>query len=113
MLKFKLPFPPSVNHYWGVHGHRRFIKKRGLDFRSSVAEVCQNLPKLVGKMWIEIVVHPPDNRRRDLDNLLKATLDALEKAELYKDDTLIDDIHIVRGDKVEGGELYVQIGEIE
>lgn len=111
--KFRIPFPPSVNHYWGVHGHRRFIKKRGLQFREEVATIVENKPKFTGRMWVKLVVHPPDNRKRDLDNLLKATLDALEKAGLYKDDNLFDDIHIVRAQKIEGGEVVVMIGDIK
>lgn len=112
-LSISIPFPPSVNHYWGVHGHRRFIKKQGVAFREQVAEICKDLPSLIGKMWIRLIVHPPDNRKRDLDNLLKATLDALEKAGLYRDDNLFDDIHIVRAVKKDKGEVRIYIGEID
>ena len=110
-LEFELPYPPSVNHYWGVHGHRRFIKKRGLIFRDEVHEICSKLPPLVGGMSIDIKVYPPDNRRRDLDNILKATLDAMEKAGLYKDDKDFNYISLTRQEKVEGGKLEVTIWE--
>ena len=33
---------------------------------------------------------PPDRRRRDLDNLLKPALDALQHAGVYEDDSQVD-----------------------
>lgn len=113
MLVFEIPFPPSVNHYWGVHGKRRYIKKRGLQFREDILNICGGLPKLIGDMGLLMEVYPPDNRRRDLDNLLKATLDAMEKAELYKDDKDFIDIRIVKKKKVESGKVIIKIWEIE
>lgn len=112
MLRFELPYPPTVNHYWGVSGHRRFIKKQGLQFRADVNMIVSDLPKLIGSMGIRIYVYPPDNRRRDLDNLLKATLDAMEKAELYRDDKDFDYIEMIRKEKVTNGKLEIEIWEL-
>ena len=51
----------------------------------------------------------------DLDNTLKAILDALMKAGMYDDDSQIEYIEIARGEKVDGGKavihLYDYIGE--
>ena len=33
---------------------------------------------LTGKLVVDVEVFPPDNRRRDIDNVQKALLDALE-----------------------------------
>ncbi|MEY4713325.1 MAG: hypothetical protein RIS88_2775 [Pseudomonadota bacterium] len=38
----------------------------------------------------------PDRRRRDLDNTLKATQDAMTHAGIWDDDSQIDDLRIVR-----------------
>ncbi|AKC12291.1 TPA: RusA family crossover junction endodeoxyribonuclease [Escherichia coli] len=51
-------------------------------------------------------------RRRDLDNILKAPLDALTHAGLLIDDEQFDEINIVRGLPVPGGRLGVKIYEI-
>jgi crossover junction endodeoxyribonuclease RusA len=34
--------------------------------------------------------YPPDHRRRDIDNLIKATADALQHAGVYEDDSQVD-----------------------
>ncbi|EEC8945905.1 RusA family crossover junction endodeoxyribonuclease, partial [Escherichia coli] len=50
---------------------------------------------------------------RDLDNILKAPLDALTHAGLLIDDEQFDEINIVRGQLVSGGRLGVKIYKIE
>ena len=49
-----------------------------------------------GKLSVAILASPPDNKRRDLDNLLKSLLDALQHAGVYKDDNQIDQLQIAR-----------------
>jgi crossover junction endodeoxyribonuclease RusA len=55
---------------------------------------------------------PPDRRRRDLDNLQKPVLDALEHAGIYEDDSQIDLLLTRRRDVVAGGRLDVQVDEL-
>ena len=49
------------------------------------------------RIAVTIVVYAVDNRRRDIDNTLKAMLDALRHARIIEDDSLIDSITITRG----------------
>ncbi|ENJ3263458.1 RusA family crossover junction endodeoxyribonuclease, partial [Escherichia coli] len=49
---------------------------------------------------------------RDLDNILKAPLDALTHAGLLMDDEQFDEINIVRGKPVSGGRLEIIITEV-
>ncbi len=44
---------------------------------------------LVGRLAVEVEVFPPDNRRRDVDNVIKALLDALQHGGAYLDDSQI------------------------
>ncbi len=67
---------------------------------------------MVGRVSVSITVHPPDRRRRDLDNLLKGPLDALEHAGVYLDDGQIDRLEIERGDVMRGGRVVVRIEEM-
>ncbi|EIF0400323.1 RusA family crossover junction endodeoxyribonuclease, partial [Escherichia coli] len=68
---------------------------------------------LSGRLAIKVIAEPPDKRRRDLDNILKAPLDALTHAEVLIDDEQFDEINIVRGQPVSGGRLGVKIYKIE
>ena len=111
MIELTLPWPPSVNHYWRSYRGMVVISQEGRKYRSAVAEqlIMQNGVKSIqNKMKMTIEAWRPDNRRRDLDNLLKATLDALCHAGLYYDDSLIVDLRIYWAPEI-GGMLKIRI----
>lgn len=56
-----------------------------------------------------IIAYPPDKRKRDLDNLVKATQDALQHAGCYENDCDIDGLRVERGDVIKGGRIKVII----
>ncbi|EFC1641581.1 RusA family crossover junction endodeoxyribonuclease [Escherichia coli] len=112
--EFVLPYPPTVNTYWRRRGSTYFVSKAGERYRRDVALIVrqQRLKlNLSGRLAIRIIVEPPDKRRRDLDNILKAPLDVLTHAGLLIDEQF-DEINIVRGHPVPGGRLGVKIYEI-
>ena len=98
MPRLELPFPPSVNHYWRRVGNKTLISKAGRQFREWVEAMArhQGWNSLAGPLGISIEATPPDERGRDLDNLLKAPLDAMQHAGLYQDDNQLEEIHIYR-----------------
>lgn len=115
MIELILPFPPSVNTYWRNFQGRMLISKKGREYRAAVAEqvLIQKAAKhYTGKVRMSIEAWRPDERRRDLDNLLKAPLDALTHAGVYMDDHLIVDLRIYWADE-KGGQLKVKIEEIK
>ena len=91
-----LPFPPSVNHYWRHVGHRTLISRTGRSYRQQVLHDVQQLQlrAITGPIRLEAIVTRPDRRRRDIDNLLKSLLDALAYADVYEDDSQIQDLRI-------------------
>lgn len=110
IIALDLPFPPTVNHYWGQHGTRRFIRDKGVQFRVAVAEkVAAMGQKLDGRLSVFVTLFPPDRRRRDIDNVGKALMDALQHAGCFDDDEQIDVLHIERKEIVKGGKCCVVV----
>lgn len=115
MLTVELPYPPSVNHYWRRVGPRTLISRQGRAYRREVAAAVERIDRvaeqipLTGPLSVEVLLYPPDRRRRDLDNTLKGLLDALEHAGVYLDDSLIERLSVEKRDVVEGGKAVVVI----
>ena len=114
-LQITLPWPPSVNTYWRNFDGRMIISARGREYRETVGDQM-TLQKMVkhyaGALRVEIEAFRPDKRRRDLDNLLKATLDGLAHAGVYEDDSQIVDLRIYWAKNI-GGMLKIKIEELE
>lgn len=91
MLRLQLPFPPSVNRYWRHVGTRVLVSKEGREFRTTVRGLMkrQKIKKQDGDLIVDIRLIPVDRRRRDVDNSLKALLDAMQAGGAYDDDSQI------------------------
>ena len=109
IVQLVLPWPPSVNTYWGFHGHRRFLTKKAQEFKKDVAIAVQGQKLGQSRLSVTIIAHAPDKRVRDLDNILKPTLDALVQAGLFDDDSQVDLLTIQRGEIVKGGKAIVTV----
>ena len=114
MIEITLPWPPSVNTYWRNFDGRMIISAKGREYRETVGDqmtVQRMVKHFNGPLRVVIEAWRPDKRRRDLDNLLKATLDALAHAHVYEDDSQIVDLRIFWADTI-GGMLKVKVSEI-
>lgn len=113
----KLPYPPSVNHYYlpGRKG-RKYISEEGKRFHTAVKCIV-NLARankgLTCELRVEIEVFPPDNKERDGDNILKATYDALQYAGVYKRDSQIKSHNVEWFHVVPHGQLLILIKELQ
>lgn len=115
MLEFELPYPPSVNHYWRRVGARTLISRGGRAFRQAVCAIlaAEKVQPLSGPLELVITVFPPDQRRRDIDNVQKSLLDAMQHGGAYFDDSQIMRLSIERGKVTPGGKTVVQIREVQ
>ena len=113
-LVIRLPWPPSLNRCWRNVKGRMLLSREGRKYRKVVgmlipSQLGDNFVQLSGRLKVFIRAVPPDRRRRDLDNLLKAPLDALQCAGVFADDEQIDDLRIVRDRPKKPGYLSVGI----
>jgi crossover junction endodeoxyribonuclease RusA len=114
MNELTLPWPPSVNTYWRTFQGRMIIGEKGRQYRKDVADqvlIQRGSKNFAGKMRVEIQAFRPDNRRRDLDNLLKAILDGCTHAGVWVDDSNIVDLRIYWADTV-GGMVKLKVSEV-
>lgn len=113
-VEFILPWPPTINTYWRTWQGQTLLSKKGREYRGAVARAVQNLS--LGDAYekplaVHIEAWMPDKRVRDLDNLLKAPLDALTRAGFWVDDSQIADLRITRAPLL-GGMLKVRVMEL-
>lgn len=129
-LKFSLPFPPSVNHYYkhtAVGGKNkkpravRYLSKRAKEYRKEVEQAIQaemGSPPLLKERLAVIVDQFPGRRTQedneiphvqDIDNCLKPLFDAMEKAGVYANDKQIDELLVRRKRRVAIGRVDIEI----
>lgn len=106
-LTITLPWPPSVNTYWrhprsGPLAGRHLVSREGRLYRAQVKELVFYERKIYGRIAVHIEAYPPDKRKRDLDNILKSLLDSIMHAALIQDDSMIDDLQVVRQNELLG-----------
>lgn len=122
-----LPWPPSVNDYWlpakrtvkaGKSAGKVYISKRlgpeAIAFRATVVEHTRRghrpPPRLTGRLSIFVMARPPRlNRTRDLDNIWKSLLDALQFAEVVLNDSQFDEIRMIRWNPEDDGNVTLAI----
>lgn len=99
-----LPWPPTVNLYWrhvsrGKLAGRTLTSEKGRAYRREIAKLALvHRWRKFGqeRLAVTIKASPPDRRSRDLDNILKALLDALCHAGVFDDDSQVDELHLLR-----------------
>ena len=114
-LVLNLPYPPSVNSYWGFQGSRRYLTKKALLFKKITAEsffVTKHKGFGKARLSVTIYLFPPDKRIRDIDNCIKSLLDSLCQAKVFDDDSQIDSLLVVRKELKKNGESLVCLNQI-
>lgn len=114
-MEFSVDYPPSVNNYWrrSQHGGMH-LTKEARSYKQTVKGQLKaaKVGKLTGKIKGVFKVYPPDNRRRDLDNVMKALLDAMEGI-AFDDDYQLHVMVIERAQALKGGRVDIVLCEIE
>lgn len=88
MILLTIPFPPSANRLWRNVGaktlksaeYRAWLESAGWAVKAQRPQIVR------GPYSMTLIAGRPDNRRRDLGNLLKATEDLLMAVGAIEDD---------------------------
>ncbi len=92
-----------------------YLSKEAVSYKKKVAECVVESGfdyQFTGRLRVVIYAFVPDNRVRDLDNILKGLLDALTGAGIWVDDSQIDDLRVIRCEKVSKGKIIIIITEV-
>ena len=111
-----MPWPPSTNRIWRNVGKRTLLSKEARVFRNRargelLAQGAANR-KLAGRVALQVVLYPKNGRAFDIDNKLKALLDALTYSRVWLDDGQVDEIRVVRGPQQDEARARVTIMEM-
>lgn len=129
-LLFALPWGPSINHYWrhilkpckpknpGAPPYyvKLLMSEEGrmyrLNVRTSLDTYRAHAPFVTppgARLAVHLTLCAPTRRSYDVDNHVKACLDALTHCGVWADDSLIDELRVTRGPVTSGGQVHVTI----
>lgn len=111
-----LPFPPSVNRIWRHARGRNYLSKKGQAFYNACVPMLRDMRcgmrPISGRVAVNITLFPPTRAKRDIDNSIKAILDALTRGNVWDDDSQVDVLVVVRGSVIKGGRADVSVKQI-
>ena len=109
-----LPYPPTVNHYWGTgRKGNRYLLPAAKEFRADVWARTRSCAQFGdARLSVSIWATMPDLRKRDLDNIEKAIFDSLQHAGVYEEDSQIDKKRSERCGVEKPGRIVIEILEI-
>ena len=109
-----LPFPPSTNVYYRRGKFATYLSPQGRAYKEKVAELVSDYQPAIenalqGRLSAFLSLSAPTRRSFDIDNRVKAVLDALQDAGVYEDDSQFDCLTILRHPVTKGGYCNVVI----
>lgn len=112
-----LPFPVSNNAlHCPTKDGRIILSAKGRAYYSEMYDYINKerdgFETVSGRLSVDLFIHEPDLRKRDINNLTKSLFDALQRCEVIKDDHQIDETHIYRRECKEGGCVQVIIRKL-
>lgn len=129
VVELVLPWPPSLNHLYThtySEKHNRVFKfptREATRYMENVTAIVLSEGKnagLKGDLLFEATFYPPNARRVDLDNHLKAILDALKNRDegkagvgvrlgVYADDSQVRKMVLEMGPIVRDGKVKIRV----
>ena len=99
-IEIHLPFlPPTANNYVRHSQGRHYKTKEAVKFDDDVFVLCRTKSIFAKSLRCEMHFYFAEGRKgrkSDIDNRVKPLWDALTKAGVFKDDSLIDEFTVLR-----------------
>lgn len=114
-LQMDLPWPPSINHYIRrTKFGKPYVSAEGKAYNEHVGLLMRmaRVKPIEGPVAFKVRLHPPNHRRRDLDNCLKVLIDAVANGGAMADDFQIKHIEATMLEVVKDGSASVTIEAI-
>lgn len=99
MIQLILPVPPTANNLFPTNKQgKRFPSSKYKAWMREAARAVgpRKFEELEGRLRAEYRFSFPDKRKRDVANFEKAVTDFLQKQGLFKDDSQIDEMRLIR-----------------
>lgn len=111
MAEITLPWPPTLNTHKAVANGRLILSKKGRDYikQCHIEVNQQKVERVHGELAVVIKLHPPDLRRRDIDNYTKAIFDSLTDCGVWDDDSQVKVLTVYMLEKKQDGCALVYI----
>lgn len=110
MKHHRLPWPPTVNGYWGTRpSGGKYLTRKGKAYRQASLQAIGDVDTCTDAVAVIAVFSPPDSRTRDVDNYWKGLLDAMTAAGVWVDDSQVKLQVGWMADKVKGGQVDVYV----
>jgi len=88
MIKIKIPFKtPTINHLYGQHGYRKYLKPEAKELRKKISKIVQNRKKGIIKdsnnLTVEVIIYENwynqdgSVKRKDISNREKFLIDSI------------------------------------
>lgn len=116
-----LPMPPSKNNWMravnkGPLAGRTLLTEDARKYKNTIAELAMVKRfrfSTTKPLRINLLLCPPDRRRRDAHNYIGQLMDALQDAQVFEDDSQAEDVRIQMGPIMVGGRIIVSMWEIQ
>jgi crossover junction endodeoxyribonuclease RusA len=121
MITLELPYPVSMNQIWRVYKGRQVQSKDAIRYKNEIKYICSQRKVKLTTEPVSVVIElrpkltitgKASKVVIDLDNCLKATLDALQGI-VFANDKQVKRIYMYYGEPVESGALLVTIEQYE
>lgn len=92
-ILFDIPWPPSTNRLWRTskgHTHKSAEYRKWIKAAQSewYVQKVNQAKRIDGEFSATLILNPPDKRRIDIDNRIKAVLDLAQSLNLIENDHL-------------------------